>query len=86
MENKNLYELYDLFVNDGNIVYKNSDVCLDILFFDLSVKRAFFYAYQEMSDLIIFGKFFEQNELISVRIKKREYIENLKRLLSIVDI
>ncbi|WP_227430691.1 hypothetical protein [Psychrobacter sp. I-STPA6b] len=82
----NLSELYNLFFNDKTSVYKNSEIGLDILFFDLSVKRAFFYAYQEENDLIIFGKFFENDELISTRLKKSEYIDTLNQLLSNIDV
>jgi|26BtaG_2_1085354.scaffolds.fasta_scaffold15742_3 hypothetical protein len=85
LENRNLSEIYDLFSNDGAAVYRDSKVCIDILYYDLSVKRAFFYAYQDGSDLIILGRFFEQEELISVRIKKIKYIDTLNQLLSNIE-
>lgn len=85
LENKNLSEIYDLFFNEGAAVYRDSKFCMDILYYDLSVKRAFFYAYQDGSDLIILGRFFEQKELISVRLKKIEYIDTLNKLLSNIE-
>lgn len=77
-------ELFECIHHQEAQIHKNVKMSSDFFTYDLSTKRAFFYVYQQEADLIFFGKFYDNDDLMTAIIPKDDYLQLLNKLLALL--